>query len=176
MSYIVCKLIYWNDEYSWYRVSDYLTRHQLIKYVNRKIVLNDIVSIWDIDTILKTIDITYRSIYCILKEYKIANIESIKNDVYRYRWKHKKKKLYIKGYPVPNLRKRVRNNGRGCITMGIKRFCSINSDPIYKEFYDPTYRKERLRCFDWEPVPRYYKRDRCWKKQYKVKKQYMIHM
>lgn len=142
----------------WFRITNELTRHQLIKYLSkfsRRHILNEL-SIMNPD----------KGIYLILKNNEIANYESIKRDVYRYIYKHYK--------PSRLNGKHLKRNGNGCIKAGLKLTCAINQSD--KEFCDPYYKINKLTRFNHEIPERFYKRTRSWKKQYKCKKQYMIHL
>lgn len=108
-------------------------------------------------------------------------LEAIKRDIYKY------KKKNVRGYwittnylisksrfrkdPIYRTGKR-KHEGRGCASAGIMYHIRMNTDVDYLDYRDNEYRVYNLCKFD-----RYRKQHvRSWKQQYKIRKQWMIHL
>lgn len=180
--YIVCQLIWYEEQYTWVRITEELTRRKLIKYLYRKKFYN-ILNHCSLTMNEKVI--TSDSLYCILKDYFIVDPATLVreyNDYYSNKtsnsWFSRKYLDYVqfRRSPIPRTGKRKKCSSRYVRHMGIKLTCSINMSPEYKEFYDSTYNFIHLGCFGWDPPPRCYKNDRSWKYNYHCRKQWMIHI
>ena len=158
--YVIYQFI--NNE--WFIYVSNLTRYRLIKFLSiHKEILNSLVDI--------SIKSFINGNYLILKDGYTIKYEPLFQDIEKYNYKHTKFKKYIfRKYPVHNIHRKKFN--KNYIHKGIRRICSINMDPLMKDFYDPSYNINHLLCFDYYFRNR---KDKCWKKQYKVRKQWQIH-
>ena len=181
--YVVCKLTWYEEQYTWFRITNKLTRRELIKFLYKR-RFNNILSHCSLT--MNETTVTDGSLYCIFKDYYIVDPNTLVdeyNDYYDSKISHSWFSTCYLNYiqfrkdPIPRTGKKRRRGkcSRYCRHMGIKLTCSINMSPEYKEFYDPIYNYIHLGCFDWDPPPECYRKDRSWKKNYHCRKQWMIH-
>ena len=187
--YVLCQLVlntYTNKgDYIYVRHTDIIKRKDLVRILYKYALCDYLMP----DMSRKKLHCADEKVYCVMKCHDgnigFANLNALKEEVSRFdpsvysTWTLKEKTIktatFRKG-PVPYTGKK-KNSGHGCPYSGTLHTCQVNTDFDYRRlFYTPKFRIMAIRRFDWEPPPRCYKVDKCWKKQYKVKKQYMKHI
>ena len=172
----------------WTRYSYLYTYKELIAVLAKARITNFVLNMNN--TRIKHIseyEYKYEKEYCIIVYENDAwydlseeQLEAIKIDIYKYSNTHRQGYWATTQYllnqntfrksPVYRTGKR-KHIGKGCSFAGILQHIRMNTDVDYKEYDDHT------RIYDMCKFDRYRKEHiRSWKYQYKVRKQWMIHL